>query len=321
MIDKQKSRTKSIYAAMALGKSTIEEPIDNTKGFTASPDLIIDLINQIAIPISEDLSEFGKIVLNFDAKRREIWWTNETRGGLFFVNFGYATYDYFNECWGDGQIGINADKLSKYLKMYKKEKEITFCADMISKKYSIYNEKVNASGNLETITEIPTAKPRIDVQEKSENRIKLYENYIPIMEKEDRMLKYGAETYNLNRITHKGKRDTYPLCIMAKSPGLWVGNRRQEFDLGIIDGSFLPPEEEIHLLIDKKIEALAKNLKGKAITLRVAKGEKTPFNPKTSLYLLRKDQGGENPNGMLKSGFLLCVDNVKTESDGMMEMF
>jgi hypothetical protein len=318
--ERRRRKTESFKAILGLSKAIIKPEF--TIGFAASPSLIIDLINLIALPTSKDVSEFGKIVLHFDSKKKEVWWDNKAIGGLFSANFGYATYgsatyDYFKKCWGDGQIGINADKLSKNLKILEREKEIKFCADPWSEIYCIRNEKIElTTGNLETITEIPTAMPRIDVKEKSENRIKL-DN---IIEEEDRKLKYGAETYNLNRITSRGKRDTYPLCIKADSPGLWVGNGKNEFDLGIVDGSFSPPKEDIHLLIDKKIEALAENLKGNII-LRVAKGEKTPFNPKTLLCLLKIDQRRDNPKGILKSGILLCVDNVKTESDEMMDMF
>ena len=48
----------------------VNEPEPGTMGFSAPPDLIINLINLIALPLAKDVCEFGKIVLHFNGEKR-----------------------------------------------------------------------------------------------------------------------------------------------------------------------------------------------------------------------------------------------------------
>jgi len=121
-----------------LNLADIEVVESETMGFIASPNLIINLINLIALPLKGDQCEFGKIVLHFDNNRKELWWSNKApSGGHFFVNFGHATYDYFEKCWGDGEVALPAKDVLGYLQMLKKSKQVVLWVNVKKRIYGI----------------------------------------------------------------------------------------------------------------------------------------------------------------------------------------
>jgi uncharacterized protein (DUF927 family) len=169
----------------AIGVNANEaEPEPGTVGFRAPPNVIINLINLIALPQTKTVFKFGKIVLHFDSKSKEIWWSNKVTGESFLVNFGHATYDYFSSCWGEGEIALSVAELLDYLRQSKKAKLLVFSANPQKRSYEIkeVGKKNGFTQYLEAISEINTHKPRIDyTKNHSENQIKLDDTYIPIL--------------------------------------------------------------------------------------------------------------------------------------------
>lgn len=199
-----------------------------TMGFIASPNLIKNLINLIALPLKADQCEFGKIVLHFDEKRKELWWSNKAIGGSFLVNFGHATYNYFEYCWGDGEVALPAIKLINFLQMLKKSKQVVLSVNLKKRTFAIQDGKSDIfNGYIDAPREVTTHQPRIDyARNQSENKIKLEDDYIPILKEESAALKYGGvvDASELKEIVERGSKleiGTYPINF-STNPGKLV---------------------------------------------------------------------------------------------------
>lgn len=289
--------------------------INETVGFIASPDLITYLINLIALPLSKDKCEFGKIVLHFDDKRKEVWWSNKATEGSFLVNFGHASYDYFADCWGDGEIALPSSKILEYLEQIKEAKQVMFSAnpknaDPEERIYVIQDGKRDIfHGFLNAILEVKTYKPRIDyARNQSENIIKLDDNYIPILKEESASLKYGGvvDASELKKIVERGMKldfKTYPIDFTPNPAEMYVTfsdtTVTNKMRIDFKAGTMIVPATPISQVISEKIEAPAKVLRGE-VTFRVAMKEKAP------VYLLKVDKS-DNPNGVMFAGMLLAA--------------
>lgn len=323
--------TKSALASLGLRKVRIIEPKENPvttpvedvtinknkpMGFSAPPDLIINLINLIALPLAKDVCEFGKIVLHFDNTRKELWWSNKATGGSFLVNFGHATYDYFSDCWGDGEIAIDPTNFLEFLKQSKKEKaeQVMFSADPTKMNYELKQDGTENvfEGVLNEISEINTHMPRIDyVKNHSQNKITLDDNYIPILREEAAALKYGGiiKASDLKTIVEMGAKfrmNTYPIDFTPNPAEMFVtfkddylpakGTNKKKIIFK--EGTMIPPDTPISLVLSKTIEAPAKVLKGDVI-LRLSKKVKAP------VYLLKIEKSEVKPNGVMFAGMLM----------------
>jgi len=288
---------------------------NETMGFVADPSTIRNMIALISLPLKAEQCEFGKIVLHFDNKRKEVWWSNKAVGGSFLVNFGHANYDYFAYCWGDGEVALPAIKVIGYLDMLKESREVTLWIDVKKRIYGIQDGKRDVfNGFIDAISEVTTHKARIDyARNQSENQIKLDDNYVPILKEEVAALKYGGvvDARELKRIVERGSKfgiRTYPIDFSVNpgklsvsfnditSPATGTNTREIVFK----DGTMIVPDTPIAQVISEKIEAPTHALSGD-VTLRVAKKDKAP------LYLLKVEKSNQNPNGVMFAGMLLAA--------------
>ena len=318
MSDKKKSKAKIQIVSEKKNKTN---PIDlgvnknETVGFIASAGLITNLIRLIALPLPppQDSFEFGKIVLHFDNKRKELWWSNKAVGGSFLVNFGHATYDYFEKCWGDGEVALTASTLLESLKQSNKAEQLMFFADPKKRSYELKQDgKIDFFGILDAISEINTHRSRVDSpRNKSDFPITLDDNYIPILKEEIASLKYGGiidaiELKTIVGIGAKFNMKTYPIDFTVNPAEMFVifndvtspvnvaSKRRIIFK----DGTMIAPITPFSNVISEKIEAPAHVLRGE-VTILVSKKEKAP------VYLLKIDKS-DNPNGMMFAGMLIA---------------
>jgi len=285
---------------------------NETMGLVAEPGAIRKMIELIALPLKSDQCEFGKIVLHFDSKRKEVWWSNKAVGGSFLVNFGHATYDFFANCWGDGEVALPAIKLLGYLDMLKEAREVTLSVSVKKRIYRIQDGKRDIfNGFIDALSEVTTHKPRIDyARNQSDNQIKLDDNYVPILKEEIAALRYGGvvEARELKRIVERGSKfgiRTYPIDF-STNPGKLVvsfNDITSPADTGtntktivFKEGTMIAPDTPISQIISEKLKAPAKALKGEVI-LRLAKKDKAP------VYLLKVDKN----NGVMFAGMLIAA--------------
>ncbi len=317
-------------------------------GFLASADLIANLINLIALPLSEnknhvnkkapplseDNFEFGKFVLHFDAKRKEVWWSNATAGGLL-INFGYATYDYFVDCWGNGEVVLYAADILNVTNGIAKAKQIKLVAHPekygggtfllnyyrfnlfpidinlypIENNTFVYGMNITKIPIPDAVSEINTHKPRVDyASNKSKNLYKLDNDYIPILHE---ALDYGGtiNANDLKTVVATGRKlgSTYPIDFRIKpKPPLTEPltvtfngiTPNQCIEIKIKGKSLRPPKGDISQIISNKLEAPALALNGD-VTLRLSMDNKSP------IYLLKEEKNRKNTNRVMKAGMLI----------------
>jgi len=281
-------------------------------GFVANTDLLLKLINLIALPLN-DQCEFDEIVLHFDEKREELWWSNKCTDGNYLVNFGHATYDYFDECWGEGEVALSASSLLGILQEGKKDKVdqilLGVCPELGTHEI-IFDDGEFIQSSLAVASEINTHKPRVDYARNNSNYpYKLDNDYIPILPE---ALEYGGtiNARDLKTVVATGRKlrpKRYPMDFRIKpkppltEPLTVTFNGRkpnQCIEIKIKGKSLRPPNVDISQIISNKLEAPALALNGN-ITLRLSMDNTSP------IYLLKEEKHRYYTNGEMKAGMLI----------------
>jgi hypothetical protein len=129
--EEEEQTTTPIIPDLSI-KVDVSKPSDmginesETVGFTISPVALSEFLNMASLP-KEKERVFPKLVLNFDKADEKVWYGNKAIGSSL-INGGFATYSFFTNCWGNGQVAISAAMLSGYVNQLRAYKEVTFWA-------------------------------------------------------------------------------------------------------------------------------------------------------------------------------------------------
>jgi hypothetical protein len=283
--------------------------IDQTQtiGIVCSPTELKNLISMISLP-KKPSADFPKIVLNFEEDR--VWWGNSLKGSFFMV-FGFATADSFEQMWGKGSVPISVPKFLERLELLRSYPEVTFWVNLKTKIYGLQAENVLCfTSYIEAISEITSAYyPEHPNVKQQKFPIDFLENgYIPRMKTEENAFVYGIDTEasELKTIITLGaanSRTSYPISISSKDISVNFNEANNPKETGSTrkrliakpGSEQLPTDEKsINLIIGPTLESLADNLKG-PITLRFGK------TPKSPVYVLHKTKN--EAGGVIVAGF------------------
>lgn len=278
--------------------------VTETLGFSTSPTIMNDLIKMISLPKGK-VSEFPKIVLNFDSEQSRILWANK-QTGMFFLGTGFASYNYFDNCWGNGSIGLTASKLLEVLEDLRVYKEITFWANPKSKIWGLQAGDIDQSRNyLENINEIKTHLP---VKPKFPSTFD--EEYKVVFKEPENNLIYGidVESTELKLIYSRGEKYKafYPFNINKDGISVSFGDLfNPKEDLGANKKKLIPKPSSLRVPSDdKNIEhILGPLLEGPATNLRGIVSMFFSGSSGTPVQILKKDKN--TAGGILISSYLI----------------
>ncbi len=271
-----------------------------TLGLTCSPTVLKNLIEMISLPKSKG-SEFSKIVLNFEDDK--LFWANKQQG-IFYLDFGFASANYFDNFWGKGALPISAPKLLGFLEDLRAYPQVTLWANLKTKLFGVQASNVDKFTNFIESDDIKTAQSAIPV--------KLDADYIPIMKEPENALIYGVdiESTELKTIFERGKKygaSQFPINISSTGIVLSINDSLNPKDnganvkkLNAKPGSEkLPPtDKSVDQILGVLIEGPATNLTG-PISLRFAASGKAP------MFISKREKN--DSGGILYAGFLLST--------------
>jgi len=291
------------------GNSEKIEPSNNGMGFIASPSLLLDMIKIISLPMYSNRFEFQNIVLHFDSIKREVSWANKARGGSFLMNFGYATYDYFTECWGNGDVGLSMNLFLHALKCLKTEELVKFSVDADGRTFEVRCNSSNIDifrGNTVHINDISTY---------TQTKISLDKDYMPLLRKIDgedfettSSFIYGADikTSDFKRVM---KKSMYPSTnkITLHKEMLRLNDFYVNTQMLYLPGN-IKDDEYINYCF-ANFNPL-KNYNGD-LMLRLNIDNARRLTP---LYVKYEAQN-DKPNGLLRSGLLIAQKEKEVKQD------
>lgn len=281
----------------------------DTIGLTCSPTILKNIIEMIALPKSKE-SDFPKFVLNFEEDR--IWWGN-TKQGVFFLDFGFASANYFDSIWGIGSVALSSSKLLSYIEQLRSYPQITFWANLKTKIYGIQAGDVfNFTNFMDNASDVKNAyHPTATAPKMQKFAVTFDDNYIPTMKEKENALIYGmdiesSELKTILDVEDKFSAKQCPFTISKKGITVSFNELNNPKDgagrklLIAKPGSEKLPEDDstIELIVGTLLEGPAKNLQG-PITLRFASSAKAPC------YILYKQKNERG--GILISGYILST--------------
>jgi len=316
----------STLASLGLGKAEIYEPepeipevvenphepiIDESEsidmGFTTSASSLIEIMKLISLPSkSKNQMIFPNIALNFNNRRREVWWSNRQNNGHFYINFGDISYDYFEKCWGNGEVGLSIESLLKFMFVQdiSKNDDFTFIVNNKTRCFELKNYNNAYTGRTMAISTIKNSWLKVAKESDADadaNIIKLDKNYIPILK--DNQLEYGAD-FMMSDVKLSLKNFNSPdfdEIILTENPQSL--NIKYSYNNGQITckvpcTSFCkPPPSDINILFGN-LDTIT-NIDG-LVSLRISENEKVP------VYI--KKEIAKN-NGFLRTGVAISQVN------------
>lgn len=204
--------------------------ITGTVGFTCRPRFLRDLISMIAL--GEKNFHFPRIELNFDFDNKMVWWGNKNKYGSSLINKGFFTYDYVDECWGNGTVGLEASKLLADVKSIKGHEKITFWADLRTGVFGV--KRGDMSSDVDTLTN-PLFPLTDMINAPTRMNLNPDDDYSPFVKDEASRYIYGADVH---------------ISILEK-----IATRAIEFNESHVSFTLLPnPSPAIKAIFQKKDE-------------------------------------------------------------------